>query len=73
MAHQRLASLVKDRLARLLRSPAPYLTFNGKRLCWIGKPHNGKCWNAVSGVQGFQAAEHQTVPDKGPFLREHGV
>lgn len=45
----------------------PYLVFDGQKLCWHGKPHNGTCWKAVSGSEGYQDAKYQSLKNKGPL------
>ena len=53
--------------AVLKQSRPAKLTFDGKKLCWVGFPHNRKCWRGVSGRQGFQTREHQMTKDVGPL------
>ncbi len=65
--HRKLAQQAKAELARRPRPSKPHLTFDGKRLCWVGRPFNGKCWSGVSGAKGFQSKEHQSIKDKGPL------
>ena len=48
-------------------SPAAYLTFDGQTLCWVGPPHDGHCWPAVSGADGYQTGEYQHLEDQGPL------
>ena len=66
--HRKLTQLAKAELSRRPQSrPKPHLTFDGKRLCWVGPPYNGKCWQGVSGKRGFQRKEDQTIKDVGPL------
>lgn len=65
--HRKLVDAAKKELQSQPKPPKPHLTFDGSRLCWIGVPHQGKCWNGVSGAKGFQSKEHQDVKDKGPL------
>ena len=65
--HRKLEEVVKRELQTKPKPPKAHLTFNGTRLCWVGAPHNGKCWNGVSGVKGFQNKEFQGAKDQGPI------
>ena len=64
---RRISDEVRRSLPPVPRSQRPSLTFDGRRLCWKGKPFNGKCWNAVSGAPGFQRPEHQEIEWRGPI------
>lgn len=64
---RRLSEVAGKTLKRKSTGTKPYLTFNGHKLCWVGRPYNGKCWNGVSGADGYQKPEHQSIRDKGPI------
>jgi len=66
-SHRKLVDEAEREVRSWPRPPKPHLTFDGRRLCWQGHPHNGKCWNGVSGEKDHQSKEHQNVIDKGPL------
>jgi len=62
-----LSEIAESEFRTQSAAPPPYLTFDGKALCWVGEPYNGTCWAGVSGKRGFQLPKHQSLKDKGPI------
>lgn len=65
--HRRLTEEVRRELRQSSHIMAPYLDFDGRKLCWMGRREPRACWAAVSGAPGFQSKEFQAVKDKGPL------
>jgi len=62
-----LSDLVRRNTGMVNAGARPHLTFDGRQLCWVGQPFNGKCWAGVSGAIGYQDKKFQSLRDKGPL------
>ena len=66
--NSRFLHLITDDLRGVHLPPPPrtHLTFDGSRMCWIEAMQTRKCWSGVSGRQGYQKKEHQSLESYGP-------